>query len=118
MKVSGPSSAVDRVHTALHGYLRAHCERAQIEASATAGVTQLFQALRAQHPKFGAVGPRSQDIDRILRGLATVLDAVNTIRNRASAAHPSETLLQEPEAALLVNSVRSLLHYLDARLAQ
>ncbi len=31
-------------------------------------------------------------------------------------AHPSEELLDEPEALLAVNAVKSLLHYLNAKL--
>lgn len=118
MRASGPSSAVDRVHTALHGYLKAHCDRAGIPTPEKAGVTELFRLLRNTHPRFGAGGTRRAEVDRILRSLAAVTDSVNTIRNEASAAHPNESLLEEPEALLFVNAVRTLLHYLDAKLAR
>jgi hypothetical protein len=35
----------------------------------------------------------------------------------ASLAHPNECLIGEPEAMLVVNATRTILHYLDAKLA-
>jgi hypothetical protein len=51
-----------------------------------------------------------------LRGFGTIVDALNPLRNKASVAHPNANLLAEPEAMLVVNSVRTVLHYLDAKL--
>jgi hypothetical protein len=56
------------------------------------------------------------DITRVLHAMATILDALNPVRNRATVAHPNEMLLDEPEAMLVINTVRTLLHYLDAKL--
>jgi len=35
------------------------------------------------------------------------------VRNNASVAHPNEALLGEPEATLVINTVRTLLSYLE-----
>jgi hypothetical protein len=43
------------------------------------------------------------------------MDALQPIRNNASVAHPNEALLDAPEAMLVVNTARTLLHYLDAK---
>jgi hypothetical protein len=48
--------------------------------------------------------------------MATVVDVLNPLRNKASVAHPNEQLLAEPEALLVINSVRTLLNYLDLKL--
>jgi hypothetical protein len=48
--------------------------------------------------------------------LASVVDKVNTIRNSASGAHPNEHVLRDAEAMLVVNTTRTLLHYLDVLL--
>jgi hypothetical protein len=114
---SGPASAVDRVHTALHGYLRAVCLGAGIEADGDATATRLFKLLREQHPALAASGPRTSEIEKILLAFASVLDALGTLRNRASAAHPSERLAA-PEAMVAVHAARTMLHYVDARLRQ
>jgi hypothetical protein len=49
--------------------------------------------------------------------VAAILDALNPMRNRASVAHPNPTLLEQPEAMLVVNAARTILHYLDAGLS-
>ena len=111
----GATSGVDRVHTALHGYLRALASDTGLHTPQDASVTDLFKALREQHPLLRPRGPRQGDIDRIMGALATILHVLNPVRNRASVAHPNETLLEEAEAMLVINSIRTVLHYLDAR---
>jgi Abortive infection C-terminus len=112
----GATSGVDRVHTALHGYLRAVAAQASLTVSDDASITQLFKTIRLSHPKLQQIGPRQDDVEKVMRALANVVDAANTIRNQASIAHPNEVLLEEPEAMLVINSIRSLLHYLNARI--
>jgi len=111
----GPVSGFDRIHTALHGYLKAVCDDAGVTHSQDADITGLFKLVREQHPKFSA-NPLGVESTKILRGLAQVVDALNALRNRHSMAHPNEQLLEEPEALLAVNAVKSLLHYLSTKL--
>jgi hypothetical protein len=114
---TGATSAVDRMHTALHGYLLKVCSEAGIATIRTDSIAVLLRHLREQHPKFADHGsPRAADVGRILKGLASTLDAPNAIRNNASVAHPNEELLDTPEAMLAINAVRSVLHYVEARL--
>ena len=115
LTTSGPTSAVDRVHTALHGFVRAVCAHANISCAADASLTELFKLLREQHPALQGLGSHSDEILRILRALATILDTMNALRNRASVAHPNEVLLPDAEAMLAINAVRTVLHYLDSK---
>jgi hypothetical protein len=112
----GAASGVDRVHTAFHGYLRVVATKAGISCPEDSSVTDLFKLLRAEHPALLAREPRAADIDRVLKSMAAIVDALNPLRNRASGAHPNELVLQEPEAMLVVNSINTLLHYLDTKL--
>jgi hypothetical protein len=111
-----PASAVDRVHTAFHGHLRALCDRHALSVPDQATVNQLFNALRAGAPGLQPQGPRASDITRVLRSAGAILDALGTLRNQATLAHPNEDLLPPAEALLAVNVARSLLSYLDAKL--
>lgn len=113
----GTVSGVDRMHTALHGYFRAVCVQVGIEVSRDASVTELFKVLRENHPTFQNLGARTDEITKILRAFAAVIDALNPIRNRASVAHPNEELLDEPEAVLVINAIRSLLQYIDSKIS-
>jgi len=110
LKASGPSSAVDRIHTAFHAYLRAVVSGAGI-GDTDANVTHLFKVIRTKHP--AVQGPVSS---RILGGMASIVDTINTARNHSSLAHPNEELLDEPDAMLVIHAVRTMLHYLDSRL--
>ncbi len=114
---TGAPSSVDRVHTALHAHMIAICEKATIAYPADAGVTALFKLVREHHPAFQDLGPRAADVTQVLRACATILDALGPVRNRASGAHPNATVLPAPEAILVVNVARTLLHYFDSKLS-
>ncbi len=117
IRENGATSGVDRVHTALHSHLIALCSKHGISHAPDATATALFKELRKGHPALRSPGPRSEDVVRVLQSCATILDALGPLRNRASVAHPNETLLQAAEAMLVVNVARTLLHYFDARLS-
>ena len=115
LRSTGATSGVDRLHTALHGYLREVCGGAGLQISEGASVTDMFKQVREGHPAFQEMGPRSEDILRVLRALATILDSLNPLRNKASVAHANPELLPEPEAMLVINAARSILHYVDEK---
>lgn len=118
LHTSGPISCVDRLHTALHGYLRALCAETGITGLEGAAVTALFKRLRAEHPSFQCLGAQDKDVVRILNSFGSVIDVINTIRNNASVAHPNDVLLGEAEATLVVNVIRTLFHYISAKVRQ
>jgi hypothetical protein len=117
IQTSGPTSAVDRVHTVLHGYLQAVCDAEGIVYKRDDSMVALFKKLRSGHPKLADLGPRGQDVEKVLNSCANILDAFLPVRNQASVAHPNQELLDEPEARLVINVGRSLLHYLDSKLS-
>jgi hypothetical protein len=115
LRATGATSGVDRLHTALHGYLREVCGGAGLQISEGASLTDMFKQVREGHPAFQDLGPRSEDILRVLRALATILDSLNPLRNKASVAHANPKLLPEPEAMLVINAARSILRYVDEK---
>ena len=116
LRTSGAVSAVDRVHTALHGWLKAACADAGIPLGADPNINEVFSALREKHPKLHATGTGAEEVTKVMRSLSKIIDSLNTLRNRSSVAHPNEKLLDEPEAMLMINTAQSLLHFLDAKL--
>jgi hypothetical protein len=112
----GMTDAVDRIHTMLHGYLRAVCDDAGIAYTDKAMMSGLFASIRNQHPAFKNNGPRKDDLERIFRSMSGIVDAMNPIRNEGSLAHPNNDLLAPPEAALVINMARTILHYIDMKL--
>jgi hypothetical protein len=114
----GATSAIDRVHTAFHGYLNVLCRDAAIAIDPAEKMTSVFKKLREQHPKLSYHGPRSNEVELVFRGAATIVDAVNTLRNNASVAHPNEAVMPQAEAMFLINLIRSLLHFIEMKVRE
>lgn len=112
----GAGSALDRAHTAFHAYLEDKCRTIGPGIKEDAPITELFSYLRQHHPQLAIKEPgQKEQLDKIFRGLSKVVDAVNHLRNNMSLAHPNSTL-DDPEAMLVINILRSMLRYLDMRL--
>jgi hypothetical protein len=106
------SSAIDRAHTALHGYLFHLCANKGIEANTGITTAKAFKLLRESHPALAPDGPRAADVTRVLQAFATSIDAFSTIRNKASLAHANE-LLDEPEATAVINAIYTIFRYIQ-----
>ena len=115
LATTGPASAIDRVHTALHAHVLSICKRSGVEIPDTKSLTSAFKALRTTGLLVSSEGVRSAEIGNVLMTMANGIDALNNIRNNASSAHPSEELLEFAEATLVIQSARTLLNYLDAK---
>lgn len=114
---NGAVSGIDRLHTALHGYVKQACAEAGIlPAEKDPNLTRLFKQIRENHPKLQTKGTRHDDIATLQNALTAIVSVLDPIRNRASVAHPNDALLSAPEAHLVINCVRTLLHYLEAKL--
>ena len=66
------------------------------------------------HARFGEAG--RVRLRQPIRKPGTAL-AIDPLRNKNSFAHPTWALLDVPEAMLVINAARTILHYLDAKLA-
>ncbi len=108
---------MDRVHTVLHGCLMAVCDAAGITYRREDSMIALFPAIQAGYPKLADLGPRAQDARKAVNAFASVLDAMLPVPNHASVADSNPSLLDEPEARLVINAGRTLLHYLDDKLS-
>ena len=113
---SGAASAVDRIHTVLHGYLKAICTKSGIINSEQASLTEIFKEFRLKHPSFTNKSISSEELKKLFGSLATIIDTINTLRNRSSLAHPNDKILEEAEAILVINCARTILHYIDAKI--
>lgn len=105
--------AVDRVHTALHGFMKEICNdfdpHANVEGSS---ITELFKLIKAKHQNFINMDPEAT---KIIKALSTVIDTCNFIRNNKSIAHPNENIIQDPEAMLAINSCRAIYNYIESK---
>lgn len=112
---NGATSGVDRIHTALHGYVREVCKQSGISTEEDDSLTQIFKKLKTNHPALQNNGARQSDIDHIINSFGNTLDKLNPIRNKASLSHPNEELLEEDEAMFVINSAQTVLNYLNRK---
>lgn len=115
IRTSGPASAVDRVHTALHGHVNALCAEASIKLPDRPTLQVAVKRLRENHPGLSPTGQRAEEVSRVLYSMAATLDALTTLRNNASAAHPNNSLLGDHEAVLAINAARTIFAYIDSK---
>ncbi len=115
VREQGPVDAIDRVHTALHGYLKQACTDAAIDYAEDPSLSKLYALLRKGHPALSKPGPHLEHVERVMNSLAQGIDALNPIRNRGSVAHPNEDLLGEDEAIFVRNAANTILTYLDSK---
>ncbi|MGH9731804.1 MAG: abortive infection family protein [Candidatus Acidiferrales bacterium] len=115
LNARGPTSALDRAHTALHGYLKKLCTDRGLSMPGDPSLTVIFKIIREQFPEFATVIIHDAEAKRMLGSVASALDTLNTIRNRATLAHPNELLLDAPEAMLYINLSRAVLAYIETK---
>lgn len=117
IRTSGPASAIDidRVHTALHGHMKHLCAEASIDLPGQATLQVVMKRLREQHPELAPSGERPNEVSRVLYSMAATLDALTTLRNNASIAHPNDALLGNDEALLAINAARTIFGYIDSK---
>ena len=51
--------------------------------------------MRTQHAALVGRNPRAVENDHVLESMAAIVDALNPVRNRESAAHSKDLVLQE-----------------------
>ena len=115
INAGNPQNAVDRMHTAFHGYLKAICDNYSIQHSQAPSITELYKSIYTNILKINSTSKHPAEIEKILRSHASTINAINTLRNHASMAHVND-LLDRDEATLVINTVRTLLHYLEAKI--
>lgn len=107
-------SAVDRVHTALHGYIRVKLTELEIHYEESDMLPKLFNLLFKQWESLD-----NNEIDemilKILRSASSSMDVTNTVRNRYSLAHPNENIVAEDEARFVLGLVNNITCYMEHR---
>lgn len=112
-------SAVDRAHTALHGILQELVEINDLQDQITETLPSLNHLYKVVKPIIlGKIqNHRSKELaDRILNGYSSIFQKYSEIRNNNTLAHPSEDLIDEDEAELMVQTAMVILKYLDKKI--
>ncbi|NFL95086.1 hypothetical protein FDB73_01640 [Clostridium botulinum] len=107
-------SCIDRVHTALHGYLRVRLNELEVNYEESDMMPKLFNLLYKKWEEVSN-GEINDMMLKALRSASATLDALNDIRNRYSLAHPNEEIVSEPEAKFVLGLAKSICDYMEIR---
>ena len=104
-------SAIDRIHTAFHGYLKNTLDKLEIEYLEKDTLSKLYHKLHS-HNFF-----ESEDISELvktaMKSATGIISSINDFRNRHSLAHPNKALIGKREAELMINLIESLSKYIN-----
>ena len=106
-------SAVDRVHTALHGYLRQLLTGHGIDYGADDGLPALFAKLHGFYGDSIQPADVANRVKNILRSAGGMITAVNELRNNNTIAHPNGQLIQKKEAQLVIRLLNAVVDYIE-----
>lgn len=114
MQMGNYSSAVDRIHTILYGYLRLKLEQKGIEYEESDTIMQLYSKLHNSLEELESSKINGL-VKTAIRSASGVVDAINTIRNKHSLSHPNEEIIDEPEAKLVIGLSKHIFDYIEGR---
>ena len=109
-------NAIDRAHTSMHGYLKAICASKNLKIKKSSSITEIYKLMLNNIDELNIGEIEDEHASRILKSLSSIIDSINFVRNNYSLAHPNEKLINEPEAMLAINSIRTIIHYFDYKL--
>lgn len=106
-------SAFDRIHTAIHGYLRKVLDNKSVTYEESDTLSQLYSKLHTKiSSEIGDV-EIADLVKTILRSASGIIAAINDLRNRHSLSHPNEILLQKREAEFAISLTKTVTDYLN-----
>jgi HEPN domain-containing protein len=112
MKEGKYASAIDRVHTAFHGYLRKCLDEKNVSYEESDTLAQLYSKLH-NYIAQNIVGDTEGLIKTTLRSASGIVSAINDIRNKYSLVHPNQSLISDREAKLCIQLIRDVTSYID-----
>ena len=112
MKDGNYSSALDRVHTAFHGYLRKKLDDVHEQYEESDTLNQLYNKLHT-YIAANMHGDVAVLIKTTMRSASGIVSALNDLRNRHSISHPNPNLISDREAKICISIVKSLSDYIE-----
>ena len=106
-------SAVDRIHTALHGYLIELLAKFKDEFDKEESLPTLFKNLYTRYKSVILPESIGNRIQTVLRSGSGIINTINELRNNNTIVHPNEQLIQKREAQLVLRLTNALVDYIE-----
>lgn len=107
------ASAVDRVHTAFHGYMRSLLDDHQIPYTEAETLSQLYSKLHAFYGNTIHPTEVAELVRTVLRSSSGIISSINDLCNRHTVAHPNEKLIERREALLVMKLTNAMIEYIE-----
>lgn len=102
-------SAVDRLHTTLHGYVKSILDKHSIATASDENLPNMFSKLCKHYELTNGIQKR---VGEILKSGSGMVHYINEVRNKNTPSHPNHDLIQNEEALLVVRLVEALFEYI------
>jgi hypothetical protein len=106
-------SAVDRIHTALHGYLRQLLTEHHVAYENEDNLSSLYNKLHEYYKNNIQPYDVATKIKTILRSGGGIINSVNELRNNNTISHPNILLIQKREALLVIRFLNAIVDYIE-----
>lgn len=106
-------SALDRIHSAVHGYVRATLLEHDIEYAESDTLAQLYTKLHRFYEQSIQPPEVAELIKTAIRSASGIISSLNDLRNRHTVSHPNATLIRQREALLMLRLVSALIDYIE-----
>ena len=106
-------SALDRIHTAFHGYLKQLLAEHGEPSGSEDGLPALYSKLHAYYADQIQPADVGDRIKGILRSAGGMVNAVNELRNNNTIAHPNGQLIECREACLVIKLISAVVDYIE-----
>jgi len=106
-------SAVDRIHSAFHGYLQELLEKHNAAFTKDDSLSALFSKLYVKYKEIIQPDTIGKRVKTILRSGAGIIKSIDELRNNNTIVHPNGQLIQKREALLVLRFARAIMDYID-----
>lgn len=107
-------SALDRVHTAFHGYLRKVLENRGVSYEESDTLSQLYSKLHSDVSSMIGSASIAGLIKTAIRSSSGVVASFNDMRNRHSLSHPNDELIQKRESEFMIKLIKDITDYINS----
>lgn len=105
-------NAVDRVHTAIHGYFRNILEQNGIQFQQDEKINKLYNQIQTLIENEIEPAEVATLVKTTVRSASGIINTLNDARNRHSLSHPSASIIGKNEAKLVISMANSIVEYI------
>lgn len=105
-------NAIDRVHTAIHGYFRSILEQNGIQFQQDEKINKLYKQIQFLIENEIEPAEVASLVKTTVRSASGIISTLNDVRNRHSLSHPSASIIGKNEAKLVISMANAIVEYI------